>query len=242
MSSVISSSGSYFGKKSLLQEIYDCIENSQTMEYMWSQKTDEVGHTGVVMKFDHTPKASIDYGGVIETAAAKLKLAAVGAVAISTKKSATVSPCSEKIADAVARKFTLEGKVTLKDFVSSQVEIKGELVKLPLRSRAKKQQALKVFNAIKDVDVGKYQLMTNNCRHYVIAIAAYLKTLPQFNDRNWKAFEQEIQTILNIDNQKFRDYLSSCSNFLSQTLLKQETESKDDQTEYVKIDTRQQDI
>ena len=240
MSSGIASSGSCFGRKPLLQEIYDYIENSRTMEYLWSQKTDDVGHTGVVVKFDQTPKASIDFGGVIETDATKLKAAAVGAVVFSAGMSKSVSPCSEKIADAVVRKFTLEGRVTLKDFVPSQVDIKGKLVKLPLRSRAEKKQALKVFNAIKDVDVGDYQLMTNNCRHYVIAIAKYLKILPEFKDKNWREFEQEMETILERDNQKFQDCLSSCSYFLSQTLLKEEVKSEDNRNEYVEIDTREQ--
>ena len=211
------------------------------MEYWWSQKTDDVGHTGVVVKFGHTPKASIDFGGVIDTAAAKVKVAGISSVAAPSAMSASVSSVSGKIADAVVRKFTLKGEVTLKDFLSSQVEIKGKLVKLPLQSRAEKQQALKVFNAIIHIEVKDYQLMTNNCRHYVIAIAAYLRKLPEFKEKIWSEFEEEMQMILKRDNQKFQDCLSVCSNFLSKTLFKQEAESEDDQNvKNEKIDTRQQ--
>ena len=206
--------------KCLVQEVYENIENSQSMEYLWSQKTDIVEHTGVVIKFDLTPKISIDFGGLLEKNIAKAKLATMGTAVVSAGMSKSVIPSSEYKANGLIRSTTLEGRVTLKDFNSSRVKIKGLLVKLHLRSREEKEKALQVFNAIKDIDVGEYQLMTNNCRHYVIAIAACLKNLPEFEEKQWKEFQEEIQNILVRDNEKFQNCLSSCKYFLSQMLIK----------------------
>ena len=231
MLSGISGSRSCFPKKSLLEEIYDHIKNCDTMEYLWSQKTDGVAHTGVAVQFDLTPKFSIDFGGLAKTVAATTKVAVASASVASTGMSASVSPFSEKITSSMVRKITFEGRVTIKDFVSSQVKIKGKLVMLPLRSRAEKEKAIKVFNDIKDIDVGNYQVMTNNCRHYVIVIAAYLKTLSEFKEEQWKEFEEEMQKIMCKDNEKFQKCLSSCLYFLKQTINRLKDKSEADRNE-----------
>ena len=240
MSSGISSSRTCIQPKSLLQEVYDDIENCENMEYMWTQKTDSVAHTGVVIKFDHTPKISIDFGGIVKKVTTKAKVAVVGSSVASAGMSTSISPSSEENAGSLVRKITFDGRVTLKDFVSSQVNIKGVLVKLPLRTRAEKKKATKVFNEIKNIDVGNYQLMTNNCRHYVIAIATYLKDLPEFEEKQWKEFEEKMEEIMKKDNKKFKDSLSSCSYFLKQTILKHKKTKNDQNIEYEKVSSREE--
>ena len=205
-----------FGRKPLLQQIYDEIENCQTMEYLWSQKKDDVKHTAVVLKFGFTPKFSIDFGADIKTAKDIAKVVAVGAcvsvsgMSGSVSGSSSSSSSSTELGKKLAQKVTVEGKVTISDFLPSESKIMGKLVKLSLRNKEEKTRAIRVFNGIKEMKFEDYQVMTKNCRNYVDAIAKYLKKeIPEFKKKNWNLFEEEMEKIKNEDNEKLEKSLSS---------------------------------
>ena len=194
-------------QKTLAQELYDLINESKTMEYLWSQKTDDVKHTGIVIKFDYTPKFILDFGGDLNTLEAQIK---VGAVVMT----GLISPLG-KMKRAISR-MILSGRVTLSEFSSSDIKIIGRLVELPLSSLAERENAVNLFKSIKHIDAGDYKLMENNCRTYVVTVVRLLSELPEFKSEDYMAFEQEMQKLQSEDQSKFEKCWECAGTFLSQ--------------------------
>ena len=231
-----------FGRKSLFQQIYDEIDDCRSMEYLWSQKKDDVKHTAVVLKFDFTPRFSIDFGAVIKTVKDIAKVAVVGSCVSVSGMSGSVSRSSTDLGKKLVQKVTVEGKVTISDYLPSESKIMGELVKMSLRNEEEKARAIRVFNGIKEMKFKDYQVMTKNCRSYVIAIAEYLKKqCPEFNDENRNLFQKEMQKIQNEDNEKLEKVLSSPS-LLPRIPTKQQKHKPDDNERFEEIAVQQEDF
>ena len=194
MSSLFSKGSKSEGQKTLIDAVVNLINDSNTMEYLWSQKTDDVKHTGIVIKFDYTPKFTLDFGGDFSTAGARIKV-------VATLLSGSILSRG-KMQRAVSR-MILSGRVTISDFSSADIKIKGRLVELSLRTTVEKENAINLFTHIKHIDAGDYQLMENNCRTYVITVAYVLSELPEFRSEDFSDFEQQMQTLRSEDQTKF---------------------------------------
>lgn len=76
-------------------------------------------------------------------------------------------------------------------------------------------RAIKIFEAITFLQLGDYHLLTNNCRHYVIAVASLLREMTSFKEQNWTTFKETMNAVLRKDNETFESCLSSTSNLIS---------------------------
>ena len=67
---------------------------------------------------------------------------------------------------------------------------------MSLERKEEKENAINMFNCIAQIDVGQYRLLGNNCRHYVIAVATYLREYPECREEDWSNFEYKMQEML----------------------------------------------
>ena len=231
-----------FRKKPVLQQINHGIEDCQSMEYLWSQKKDDVKHTAVVLKLGFTPRFSIDFGAAVKTVKDRAKVAAVGSCVLVSGMSGSVSPSSTELGKKLVQKVTIEGKVTISDYLPSESKIMGKLVKISLQNKEEKARAIKIFNKIKEMKFKDYQVMTKNCRSYVIKIAEYLKEqCPEFKEKNWNLFQEEMQKIQNEDNEKLEKALSSPMS-LQRKSSEQQNHKPDDNEQFEEIVVQQEDF
>ena len=197
-------------QKIMFKAVVDYIYTAKTMEYWWSKKTDDVKHTGIVIKFDHTPKISLDFGGILNAFVPNIKVGAqLAKGCIDPKKNAK---------NAILN-LILDGKVTISHFSAAKVNITGRLVKLTLSNIIEKENAINQFTAINFVNIGVYHIMENNCRTYVIAVALLLRELPEFADEDWNNFQEEMQTLLSEDHWKFKRLLEIAEKSMSLKMI-----------------------
>ena len=191
------------------------IRKSNRMKYKWAQKEDDIGHTSIVIQLDKTAKYSLDYGGEINQVTQAVKAGSL----YSSDKSAGSSrhlPSSDRPAAASrelvrksAGKMELSGFVALQHFDAENNQIKGTLLSLSLRTKPEKEDAVGLFYSLREIQIGKYILERNNCRTYVIAVAAELKekALSQSSEDNWSEFEREINNVLEDDERKMLEFV-----------------------------------
>ena len=182
------------------------IGSRKSMEYLWYKRTDELAHTGIVFKFDETLKYILDYGADEPSLMTKMKVGFLAGTGTILRSSALI---------AKATNMNFAAKVILRDFSFVGVDIIGRLVKLPLTNLVEKNNAKKVFNAIINITMGKYNFVTNNCRHFVITVARVLHQLAEFDSSDWDAFEMEIQRLMSKDEKRLKILLDySLSDFI----------------------------
>ena len=184
----------------MIQKVTSLIKDSKTttLEFWWSQKTDDVKHTGIALKFDHTSKVSLDFGGDLSTLEAVHELGGVIFKWVFSPK--------EKLHDAVLN-MKLTGKTNISYFNAEKVDIIGKLVQLPLTNKVEIENAINLFTSIIRMDGGKYNLLENNCRAYVIKVAKLLHELPECTRGDWEAFEEKMQTLRSEDQSKYERLL-----------------------------------
>ena len=181
----------------LFKEVFDLIDGSGKMGYQWFQKTDDIKHTGMVIKFDKTPKYILEFGMDESKLETKIKLAASAA-------SGYLSPTS--VMQSFAKMTSLPGKKIIQPFYADGIKVVGKLVEMPLTNQAERENAKNLFIHISNIDMGKYNVVTNNCRTYVVVIAHHiLFELPEMKDADWNAFETKMQTLMSEDQMKFED-------------------------------------
>ena len=176
------------------------------MEYWWYKKTDDVKHTGIILYFDDTPTFSLDFGGDLNTFTAKIKI-------VTHLFMGWVYP--RRNAKTALSNMILDGMVTISYFHAAEVEIIGSLVRLPINNLTNKEKAISQFEVINNIDIGKYRLMENNCRTYVIAVARLLRELPEFTSENWNTFEEKMLELLSEDQAKFKKLLDTAESSIS---------------------------
>ena len=174
------------------------IENSETMAYSWYHRKDFVRHTGFVISFDGAQTFSLDFGPDSSEVKNKIKIA-VAHIAIATSS----SPSKKETAKKIAASMKLNGLVDLNFFCGTDVKMKSVLIELPTKSKEDKENAMNTFKCITKIDIGTWQLLENNCRDYVIAVATYLREYPEMKEENWKQFKQEMEKLKEEDKQKF---------------------------------------
>ena len=150
-----------------------------------------------VLKCDHTYKVSLDFGGDLSTLKAVHELGGVIFKWLFSPK--------EKLHDAVLN-MKLTGKTNISYFNAEKVDIIGKLVQLPLTNKVEIENAINLFTSIILMDGGKYNLLENNCRAYVIKVAKLLHELPECTRGDWEAFEGKMQTLRSEDQSKYERF------------------------------------
>ena len=201
-----SSSHQRESQKDMFATVVNYINASGLMEYWWSQQIDDVKHTGIVLKFNHTPKISLDFSGILNAVVPKIKAGA---------KLAKGCIHPQKNAKNAILNMILESKVTINHFNPVKVNIVGMLVKLTLNNMIEKENAINQFTAISLINIGMYHLTENNCRTYVIAVALRLRELPEFRIEDWNRFQEKMLTLLSEDHSKFEQLLKKAEESMS---------------------------
>ena len=188
------------------------IDNSISMEYLWCKNKDHIEHTSVLLKFNDMPVLTIDFGGKPSVG----QKVVAGSLMAKAYVSKSVPSLVNKAAK-VAASMPLNGEVSLNLFNSLDVTIVGSFAKLSLKSREEKENAMNMFNMIKQIDPGKYRLLGNNCRSYVITVATFLRNeLREFSGENWSEFEFKMVKLLSEDAQKFKEFVADAVEMFSQ--------------------------
>ncbi|CAK8698175.1 unnamed protein product [Clavelina lepadiformis] len=100
-------------------------------------------------------------------------------------------------------KLPLNAEIGVGLFDSKSFIIKGKLMKMNISTSEEKQRAKQLMEIILTMDLGDYQLLHNNCRDFVIAVAKLLKEETEFTEDSWFQFESEMQSLRSIDQLRF---------------------------------------
>ena len=182
-------------------DVNQLIRKSEKMAYSWYHRKDFVRHTGLVVSFDGAQSLTLDFGpdGSEVKNKIKIALAAVAAKAASSSP----FPSKQRAAKKVVSSMKLNGLVDLNRFCGTDIKIKGELLELEFLKKEDQENAMNIFKYITQIDIGHWQLLENNCRDYVIAVATYLQEYPEMTNENWEKFRKDMKVLKNEDKQKF---------------------------------------
>ena len=186
--------------------LFDLIRDSEDMEYSWYRRKDFVRHTGIVISFDGSQSASLDF--YADTFHPK----SIGKVAAGTSSLLFSSPKTTK---KFVGSMKLKGKTRLDQFYGNDLKVVGRLIKLTLTTQEERENAMNMFNFIAEMDIGDYQPMENNCRNYVIAVATYLNEYPEMKGEDWSEFEYKMQSLLSEDHEIFQDVSKYALDYIS---------------------------
>ena len=173
-------------------------ESDSSMTYSWYKSKDGLEHTGIILEFDGSQTLALDFGANMSTFKDKVNIASKFLLGI-------FSP------NVVKKKFAtmkLAGEVNLSSYNGLGKKRVGTLLDLNITGPEEKEKALAIFKSVKKVgqEMKKYQLMENNCRDYVIAVAKMLEdNIIEKNSENWNKFESEMQKLKSNDQQKYQD-------------------------------------
>ena len=182
-------------------DVNQLIRESEKMAYSWYHRKDFVRHTGLVVSFDGAQSLTLDFGPVESEVKNKIKIAL--AVVAATAASSSPFPSKQRAAKKAASSMKLNGLVDLNRFCGTDIKIKGELLELELLKKEDQENAMNIFKYITRIDIGHWQLLENNCRDYVIAVATYLREYPEMTNENWEKFRKDMKKLKTEDKQKF---------------------------------------
>ena len=182
-----------------IENIFKEIDGSDSMNYSWFCRKDEVRHTGIIIALDGAQQFILDYGADLKHKDTRKSIKKEAPSVILSSSSS--SSQAKQIIGAVP----LKGKVNLYPFSGSGIKVNRTLSSLPLQKNEDKDKAKKLLKLISEIDIGDYKLMHNNCRSYVVVVATCLKTLAGISDNDWNAFEATMQKILQEDQVKFSE-------------------------------------
>ena len=183
--------------------IDDCLDvakliqkSDSSMTYSWYKSKDGLKHTGIILEFDGSQVLALDFGANLPTFK----------VVVKSSSALSLSSFSPNEAKNKLARMKLAGKVNLSSYNGHGKIRIGTLLDLDLSGPEKKNEALDIFKSVEKVgqEMKEYQLMENNCRDYVIAVAKMLENqIKERNPVNWSNFEFEMQKLKSNDQQKY---------------------------------------
>ncbi|CAK8698176.1 unnamed protein product [Clavelina lepadiformis] len=178
------------------------ITNSSTMEFAWSVNNDMMEHTDLVLFFNGMPVFIVGYGANLRKGLKSIPFVS-SAVSVSLFRQCPSFETAANVTAQLLSKLLLNAKIRVGLFDSKSFIIKGKLMKLNISTSEGKQRAKQLMEIISTTDLGDYQLLHNNCRDFIIAVAKLLKEEAEFTEDGWFQFESEMQSLRSIDQLKF---------------------------------------
>ena len=159
--------------QSLITEVFSCIDSYYSIELALCRKTNFVGHTGISLGFDgKTPQYTIDYGTSL-------------AYCNPSKNSGTLVQQPLQIASASS--FSpVEGGVSINGFNRTTTSVIYKIRRFSIDTPQTKKDVKELIDSLLKIVMGKYHVLRNNCRSYVIKayklIAGYKNNPEDFED------------------------------------------------------------
>ena len=167
------------------------IDNSTTIEFTWCMETNTlVQHTKIVLYFDDRPQLIMDFAENNQT------------VSKWTKVLNRFSGISQTVSFSST---AIQAGIHVIPFNhDTKIQNLGSLLKFRICDKEAKERATKLITSILEMNIGEYNVKTNNCRHFIKRAFKILKKEPECIESNQIEFDQKMEDIQKKDQEKFK--------------------------------------
>ena len=167
------------------------INNSTTIEFTWCMETTTlVKHTAIVLHFDNRPQLTMDFAENSQNLSGMTKVLnrfsgisqTLSTSSIAIKAGIHVTPFSH----------------------DTKIQNLGSILMFKICDDEAKERAKKLISSILDMNIGKYNAKTNNCRHFIKKAFEILKQEPECSESNQIEFNQKMEDIEKKDQKKVK--------------------------------------
>ena len=172
-------------KMELSQNVTVPLEYSKTINFEWGKvANDIVRHTAIIVSFDAQPRVVIHFRAASHDDLTKLGNFLKGAV---------------QLVDGSTDAIKTEIAADVFDY-DEDYKVMGRLLEFSTESERNKKRAKDLIRKILKINMGTYNVKTNNCRHFVMkAFREVLEKEPESQEEDKAKFLKEIESVLEVD-------------------------------------------